>query len=182
MFYYRPDQPQVKQNVISNIANLVYELLHKLPNNLRLRHFHRWREGAKCPHKKKKDLGSQEIRKYLKNLNLGGDIAQRPVCPPKIKPWLQQSKNVLKQMSNLPCPVQFPKISLSCSKYLARDCRSTTPWPPRSAIEANISQNKLLNNFSPLPFYVSDDKVQLYTCFVCPFHKSFIAIPPSSCA
>ena len=28
---------QVKRNVISSIANLVYELPHKLPNNLRLR-------------------------------------------------------------------------------------------------------------------------------------------------
>ena len=37
MFLYRLDQPQVKRNVISSIANMVYELPHELPNNLRLR-------------------------------------------------------------------------------------------------------------------------------------------------
>ena len=37
MFYHRPDSPQVKRNVISSIANLVYELPHELPNDLRLR-------------------------------------------------------------------------------------------------------------------------------------------------
>ena len=31
------DSPQVKRNVISSIANLVYELPHELPNDLRLR-------------------------------------------------------------------------------------------------------------------------------------------------
>ena len=35
MFQYRPDQPQVKQNMISSKANLVYELPHALPNDLR---------------------------------------------------------------------------------------------------------------------------------------------------
>ena len=37
MFQYRPDSPQVKRNVISCIANLVYELPHELPNDLRLK-------------------------------------------------------------------------------------------------------------------------------------------------
>ena len=37
MFYYRLDEPQVKRNVISSKANLVYELPHKLPNDLRLK-------------------------------------------------------------------------------------------------------------------------------------------------
>ena len=37
MFYYRSDYPQVKRNVISSISNLVYELPHELPNDLRLR-------------------------------------------------------------------------------------------------------------------------------------------------
>ena len=37
IFYYRSDSPQVKQNLISGIANLVFELPHELPNNLRLR-------------------------------------------------------------------------------------------------------------------------------------------------
>ena len=37
MFYYRTDEPQAKRNVIFSISNLVYELPHELPSNLRLR-------------------------------------------------------------------------------------------------------------------------------------------------
>ena len=37
MFYYRPDEPQVKGNVVSGIANLVYESQHELRNDFRLR-------------------------------------------------------------------------------------------------------------------------------------------------
>ena len=37
MFFYRPDEPQVKRNVISCTKNVVYELPHELANNLRLR-------------------------------------------------------------------------------------------------------------------------------------------------
>ena len=37
IFQYRSDSPQVKQNLMSSIANFVYELLHELPNTLRLR-------------------------------------------------------------------------------------------------------------------------------------------------
>ena len=35
MFQYRPDEPQVKRNMISSKANLVYELPHALANDLR---------------------------------------------------------------------------------------------------------------------------------------------------
>ena len=35
--WHRFDSPQVKRNLISSIANLVYELFHELPNDLRLR-------------------------------------------------------------------------------------------------------------------------------------------------
>ena len=65
MFYYRPDEPQVKRNVISSKVNLVYALPHELPNDLRLR-----------------ILGN-----FRKILNWGGDIAQCPVSPPEIKLW-----------------------------------------------------------------------------------------------
>ena len=37
IFYYRFDSPQVKRNLISSAANLVYELPHELPNDLTLR-------------------------------------------------------------------------------------------------------------------------------------------------
>ena len=36
-FQYGSDSPQVKRNLISSITILVYELRHKLPNDLRLR-------------------------------------------------------------------------------------------------------------------------------------------------
>ena len=35
--WHRFDSPQVKRNLISSMANLVYELSHTLPNDLRLR-------------------------------------------------------------------------------------------------------------------------------------------------
>ena len=39
IFQYRSNSPQVKGNLISSIANLVYELPHELPNDLKLRIF-----------------------------------------------------------------------------------------------------------------------------------------------
>ena len=36
MFQYRPDSPQVKQNLISTITNFVRELPHELQNGLRI--------------------------------------------------------------------------------------------------------------------------------------------------
>ena len=36
IFEYRSNSSQIKWNLISSIANLVYELLHELPNDLRL--------------------------------------------------------------------------------------------------------------------------------------------------
>ena len=46
-----PISPQVKQNLISNLTNLVYKLPQELPNDL--------------------SLASQEIQKYQKNLKFG---------------------------------------------------------------------------------------------------------------
>ena len=37
IFQYRTDSPQVKGNLISSIANLVYELPRELQNDVRLR-------------------------------------------------------------------------------------------------------------------------------------------------
>ena len=37
IFQYRSDSPQVKGNLVSSIANLVCELPHELPNDLRFR-------------------------------------------------------------------------------------------------------------------------------------------------
>ena len=37
MFYERPDEPQLIRNLISIIANLVYDFPHALPNDIRLR-------------------------------------------------------------------------------------------------------------------------------------------------
>ena len=90
MFQYRSDEPQVKRNLISRIANLVYELPHKLPNNLRL------------------DLW--KLRVIRKIPNLGVDIAQRPVSLQEIKFLQSQSKKKKKKAKKgiklfLPCQI-----------------------------------------------------------------------------
>ena len=58
VFLYRSESPQVKPSLISIITNLAYELLHKLPNNLR-------------------NTG--------KTANLGGDIAHCSISLPEFK-------------------------------------------------------------------------------------------------
>ena len=65
--------PQVKRIVIISNKHGIYELLHKLPNDLRLRtstprHFRRW--GGSVPTQEKEDLGPQKIRKYQENLKI----------------------------------------------------------------------------------------------------------------
>ena len=37
VFQYRSDSSQVKRNLLSGITNLIYELSHDLPNDLRLK-------------------------------------------------------------------------------------------------------------------------------------------------
>ena len=67
VFWYRSASPQVKRNLISSIANLVYELPHELRNNVGLRILAAFstRGGrARCQQKKKKRLrilGNWEI-------------------------------------------------------------------------------------------------------------------------
>ena len=68
MLQNRSDSPQIKRNVISSIDNLVYELSHDFPNDLRLRML-----GSK------KKLGNSR--------NLGGDITQCTVFPFEIQLW-----------------------------------------------------------------------------------------------
>ena len=48
MLQYRPDEPQVKRNAISSIANLAYDLPHELPNDLRLRILRNKKILGKC--------------------------------------------------------------------------------------------------------------------------------------
>ena len=79
IFQYRSDSPQVKGNLISSITNLLYELPHELPNDLRLR-----------------KLGN--IRKIS---NLGGHIAQYLVSLQELRICEQQLKNTQKQIPNL---------------------------------------------------------------------------------
>ena len=104
MFQYRSDLPKVKRNLISNIAKLVCQLPHELPN----------------------DLGLQKIRKYKKMSILGG--AQFPVSLSEIKLWQQQQ-----QISKFYCSVQFYWISLFCSKYFIRDCLSKQAFGYKTA-------------------------------------------------
>ena len=46
-FYYRFHSPQVKQNLISSITNLVYELPNELRNNLRFEIFRKFKNIKK---------------------------------------------------------------------------------------------------------------------------------------
>ena len=102
-FYYRSDLPQVKGNLISSTANLVYELPHKLPNDLRLRKLGIIREIS----------------------NLGGHIAQSLVSLQELRLCKQQLKNSQKQIPNFSFLVQFYWITPLCSKYFFQDCRSS---------------------------------------------------------
>ena len=84
-FYYRSDLPRVKGNLISSTANLVYELPHKLPNDLRLRKLGIIREIS----------------------NLGGHIAQSLVSLQELRLCKQQLKKLAKTDTKLffSCPV-----------------------------------------------------------------------------
>ena len=97
IFQYRYDSPQVKRNFIYSIANVVYELPHEFPNDLRLR----------------------KLGNITKIPNLGGDKAQCPVSLQEIWLWQQQSKMRQKWISNFSFPVQYYWICLSRSKYIS---------------------------------------------------------------
>ena len=95
MFQYRSHSPQLKRNLISSIAKLLYRLLNELSNDLRSimptasiivagRAFIPTQEkkkikptvssplgGPECPHKKKRDINDLRSSKYQKNLRLG---------------------------------------------------------------------------------------------------------------
>ena len=102
MFQHRRDKPQVKRNVIFSITNLVCELPHEVPNDLRPRILGN-----------KEILGKSQIwvelnaQPPLQNLNFGS-------CSQKTRK---------KCISNFSCPVRFYWISPFCSKYFAQDCR-----------------------------------------------------------
>ena len=55
--------------------------------------------------------------------NLGGGKVQCPVSLQEIRLRQQQSETTQKSISNFSFPVQYYRISVSCSKYLVRDCR-----------------------------------------------------------
>ena len=105
MFQYRSYQPQVKRNLISSISNLVYELPHELPNDLRL-----------------KILGNEEI--FGKS-----EIAWRHSLVPSLPSRNETLAIAVKQHTKVDirilfsCPV-FYWISLFYSKYFSQDCLS----------------------------------------------------------
>ena len=47
IFQYRSDSPQAKRNLISSMANLVYDFPHELPNDLRLYEIRRYQKSVK---------------------------------------------------------------------------------------------------------------------------------------
>ena len=107
-FYCRSNSTKVKGNLTSSITNLVYELLHELPNNLL------------------RNLQNQET--YLSNSSedIGG-IATQPSAQPS--PFILQKlkpNNSSKQHAKIDIKVsslgQFNGISLFCTKCFVRDC------------------------------------------------------------
>ena len=77
--------------------------------------------GGPCPHKKK-GLGSQEIRKYQKNLKFEWRQRLAPSLSTRKLTLATAVKNQAKIDIKLFFPVQYYWISLFCSKYFVRDC------------------------------------------------------------
>ena len=94
-----------KRNMVSSIANLVYELPHELPSDLGLR-----------------VLGNGEI---LGGLKFGWRHSRAPSLPSRNEALAVAVKKRAK-VENFSCPVQFYWISPFCSKYFARDCGSSS--------------------------------------------------------
>ena len=96
MFQYSSDLPQVKQNLISSITNLVCKLPRKLPNDLR-----------------------HIIKGVRKFANLRGNIV---LCPVSLNFGNSSGKIIQKWIPNFSSPIQFYSISLLCSKYFVWVC------------------------------------------------------------
>ena len=114
MFQYRSDSPQAKRNLIFSIANLLYELPHELPNDLRL-------------------IGTYDFRKYQKNLKFGWKHSLVPSFLSRIQTLSIAVKNTQKHIPNFSFLVQFYRITPFCSKYLVRDCLSKQNFGPNPA-------------------------------------------------
>ena len=100
IFQCRYNSQKVKGNLISSIANLVYELPHELLHDLILR-----------------------ILGNIRNIsNLVRHIAQCLVSLQELRLCEQQLKNMQKQIPNFSFPVQFYWITPFCSKYFLQDC------------------------------------------------------------
>ena len=75
------------------------------------RYFRCW--GGLCPHKKKKDLGSQKIGKCQENLKIGWRHSPAPTLPFKHKLCCHSNQKLRKTRSSKPFPlVQFCLIYL----------------------------------------------------------------------
>ena len=117
MIQYRLDSLLVRRNVISGIANLVYDIIQKLPNDLKLRF-----------------LSNKEI--------LGKSQNWMETQPSANHPFQNlQSKYAQNQISNFSCPVQFYWISLFCSKYFIRDCGSLSEDLSEPKLSQFVSSN-----------------------------------------
>ena len=72
---YISDSAQVKRNLITSIAKLVYELPHELPNNLRLRIF----RNQEILKKYKSQIDTQpSVQSPFKNLNFANSSYKTP--------------------------------------------------------------------------------------------------------
>ena len=77
MFQYRSDSRQLKRNVISCIANLVYELPHKLPNDLRLMILENKEILGKTQIQVETQPSAQSLFQKLKSSNSSGSVESK---------------------------------------------------------------------------------------------------------
>lgn len=126
MFQYKSNSLPVKRNLISNIANWLYESSQELPNDIRLIFF-----------------GKQEILANSQVWLKTQPSAESPLNKTNFDNSSQ--KNPQKQTTNARDTVQFYQISLLCFKYFVKDCLSKQIFGHGSI--QSLPQFKFLTSF-----------------------------------
>ena len=138
IFQCRCSLPQVKGNLISIIANLVFELSHDFPSDLRL--------GI---------LGN--IRKIS---NLGDYIAQCLISLQQLTLCKQQLKRTQNQIRNFSFSIQFYWVIPFPLKYVIRCCLSKQNFDPYSA-KFSSNSDILTLSITPKDFHEPQEKYKL---------------------
>ena len=134
MFQYKSNSLPVKRNLISNIANWLYESSQELPNDIRLIFF-----------------GKQEILANSQVWLKTQPSAESPLNKTNFDNSSQ--KNPQKQTTNARDTVQFYQISLLCFKYYAHNCsmkkktKMAERWPIVGIIINNSQKQEKQKDF-----------------------------------